>query len=91
MDDPAFEDLGAQTAPMDEASQDLFAGHAGEMGARLAEADPAGSDRSDPELAPHQVIERDAARHEIPAAFAGAEREAVVACKRLDRLGLCLL
>src|SRR4051812_33200138 len=55
------------------------------MRAGLAKPDAAQRDRADGELAPDEVVERDAARHDIAAARAGRELDAVLTLQRFER------
>ena len=77
-------DLRPQSAPMTKAVFDALDRQGFEVVARLAEADSPEHDFSDNELLVHEVIQRHAARRQVPSGLAGLERNLAFPFQRFN-------
>src|SRR3954466_12766985 len=84
---PAADDVRAQAAAVHEPAQDATLGQLGEAVARLAQLDALALDRADPEAAPDQGVEVDAAREHVASRRLVRELDAGVLAQALERLG----
>src|SRR4051794_16271258 len=84
---PAADDVRAQAAAVHEPAQDATLGQLGEAVARLAQLDALALDRADPEAAPDQGVEVNAAREHVASRRLVRELDAGVLAQALERLG----
>jgi hypothetical protein len=82
------ENLRSQPAPMPEGLDDWHARQRLEMTARFAQPNASYLHAADQEFSTHQVIERDAAGHNIPPRRSRSESHSVLALRGFDGFGL---
>src|SRR2546428_7559986 len=83
-DDPFGKDMRPEPRAMDQAGPHPLLRELLEMPARLAQAHPPQADAPDGKLPPHEVVERDPARDDVPPAVAGVDGDSVITLDGLN-------